>query len=126
MTASEPETAVATPVTTNNGTGQPPGGLPAIIAQAEAWEKIKPGTLDQVLKLIEDADRRDNQRYWAEFWLRIAGTVCGLVFALSLCLLAKYFVDKGAPTQGAALFGVGAASMVTAFLTQRLRGGKEQ
>ncbi|WP_043627258.1 hypothetical protein [Nonomuraea candida] len=125
MTASEPETAVAT-AATENGTGATPALLNDIISRAEAWEKIKPGTLDRVITLIVEAEQRDNKQYWAEFWLRAAGMVSGLVFVLLLCLLAKYFVDKGAPTQAAALFGVGAGSMLTAFVTQHVRGRKER
>ncbi|NJP89478.1 hypothetical protein HCN51_08465 [Nonomuraea sp. FMUSA5-5] len=48
------------------------------------------------------------------------------MFVLLLCLLAKYFVDAGAPTQAAALFGVGAASMLTVFVTQHGRRRKDQ
>ncbi|NBE91832.1 hypothetical protein FE391_00590 [Nonomuraea sp. KC401] len=123
MTASEPETTSAEG---SSGNGRATRWIDLLqVTNAEAWEKVQPGTLDRIIEMIEQAERRDNQRYWAEYWLRVAGTVCGLAYVIALCLLAMYFVDKGAATQAASLFGVGAASIVGAFVTQRLRGGSQ-
>lgn len=93
-------------------------------AQAKQWEAVKPGTIDRILDAVEQAERHDQRMQWAELGLRLFGTLAGLGSVVVLALVAKYFVDHGAATQGAGIFGLGAASMVAAFLTHRRRGGE--
>lgn len=64
-------------------------------------------------------------------WAQICIQVLRLVFAAGatalLVWLAKYYVDRGAPTQGAGIVGAGLAAVVAAFLGDRfVRQSKEE
>lgn len=86
-------------------------------AEVKRWEAISPGTVERILTAVEKAARDDRRQQWAEFTLRVFGTLCGLTSVMILALTAKHFVDQGAPIEGVAVFGAGSLSMVTAFIT---------
>jgi hypothetical protein len=65
---------------------------------------------------VECAERHDRLMDWAEIGLRLMGLVSGLGALAVLSLLAKYFADNGAPTQGAGILGVGVASIIGTFI----------
>jgi uncharacterized membrane protein len=90
--------------------------LPAA-EQARKWEQVRPGTFDRIMDGVERAERHQNRLDWAEMALRFLGLLSGLSVVIVLALIAKHFVDKGAPTQAVGIFGAGAASIIGAFLT---------
>jgi Na+/melibiose symporter-like transporter len=69
---------------------------------------------------VEREQQHERRMDWAEFAAHVFGQVCGLVTVLVLAVLAKYFVDNGAATQGAAIVTAGAVSIVAVFVTGRL------
>lgn len=95
--------------------------------QARAWEKIRPGTFDQIWReaQTEGSHRRQleidlarHQRRMAWFiqvlqLLRILGAFAALTV---LAFVSLYFVNHHAPTQGASIFTVGGISAVGLFL----------
>jgi len=95
--------------------------------QAKLWEEVAPGTFERMMTEVEreekhrrDLDLREHRLKIGEFWLRIFGHVCGLATVGIFALLAKYFVDHDAATQGAWIMGTGAVSIVGVFITGRL------
>ncbi|MFE3188012.1 hypothetical protein ACFXHA_03330 [Nocardia sp. NPDC059240] len=93
-------------------------------ADAQRWEKIKPGTVDRILATVEKAEAHDRRMDWAEIGLRALGAICGVLTVSILALISKYCVDHNAATAGAGIFGAGAATIVTAFITTtRGKGG---
>lgn len=87
--------------------------LPAA-EQAEAWEKVAPGTFARIMDAVEIAERHERRLAWAEVALRLIGMFTGFAIVVVLALVAKHLADKGAATQGAGIFGAGAASVISA------------
>jgi cyanate permease len=69
---------------------------------------------------IEREEKHRRRTEWAEPCTRVFGQLCAFGTVIVLAFLARYFVDHGAPTQGASIIITGAVSIVTVFLTNRL------
>jgi uncharacterized membrane protein len=89
-------------------------------AGAKQWEELEPGTFDRLMTEIEREEKHRRRMEWADLCQRIFGQVCALGTVVTLAFLARYFVDHGAATQGAAIIVTGAVSIVTVFVTGRL------
>ena len=87
--------------------------------QARKWEQVSPGTFDRVMAGVERAERHDRRMDWAEVVLRALGLLAGVGSVVVMGVTAMHFADQGAATQGAGIFGAGAASVIGAFLTIR-------
>jgi uncharacterized membrane protein len=88
--------------------------------QAKQWEEVGPGTFDRIMTEIEHEEKHRRRMESAELCSRIFGQICAFGTVVVLALLARYFVDHGAATQGASIIVTGAASIVAVFLTSRL------
>ncbi len=94
---------------------------------AKLWEEVAPGTFDRIMSEVEreeehrrSEDRRMHRLRIGEAWIRVLGHVCGLTTVGTFALLAKHFVDQGAPVQGAWIICTGAVSIVGVFITGRV------
>lgn len=88
-------------------------------AAARQWEELGPGTFDRIMTEIEQEENHRRRMEWAELGQRIFGQVCAFGTVVALAFLARYFVDHGAATQGAAIIVTGAVSIVAVFVTGR-------
>jgi uncharacterized membrane protein len=97
------------------------------VDQAKAWEKIRPGTFEQIWQeaTAEGEHRRklelaDAQHLRRINWFLASVQLTRVLGAFAaLCILAFvgiYFVNHHAPTQGASVFGVGGVALVGLFL----------
>lgn len=97
------------------------------VEQARDWEEFKPGTFEQLFALVvNDADyRRTAAEKRAQHerrldYIAVALQLIRLVFALVavvvIALTARYYADHGDADQGVKVFGLGAASIVAAFI----------
>ncbi|WP_433201693.1 DUF2335 domain-containing protein [Dactylosporangium sp. CS-047395] len=86
----------------------------------EQYERAVPGTAERLLAMLESQQRHAQRVQVMAMRIRIFGYACGLASVLVLAVLAKYFADSGAPTQGAAIAMAGTASLVGTFVTGRL------
>ncbi|WP_194838553.1 hypothetical protein [Nocardia sp. XZ_19_369] len=84
----------------------------------EKWETVHPGAVERLFDVVEKAERHDQRMAWAEFAMRGVGVVSSVAVVAVLSATAKYFIDHGAPTQGASILGGGAALIVTALVTR--------
>jgi ABC-type Co2+ transport system permease subunit len=66
------------------------------------------------MNAVETAERHERRLAWAEVVLRSIGLLTGFAIAVVLALVAEHLADKGAATQGAGIFGAGAASIISA------------
>jgi uncharacterized membrane protein len=87
---------------------------------AKQWEELGPGTFNRIMTEIEQEEKHRRRMEWADLCQRIFGQVCALGTVIILAFLARYFVDRGAATQGASIIITGAVSIVTVFVTGRL------
>lgn len=85
--------------------------------QARKWEQVNPGTFERIMAGVERAERHDRRMDWADVGLRFLGLLTGFGAVTVMGWTAMHFADQGAPTQGAGIFGLGAASLIGAFLT---------
>jgi uncharacterized membrane protein len=90
-------------------------------AQVQQWEQAYPGSFVRIMGEIQTEERHRRRLETIDQVSRIFGQVCGLGTVVMLALLAKYFADHGAPTQGAAIIISGAATIVAIFVTGRLK-----
>jgi len=90
-------------------------------AQVQQWEQAYPGSFARIMDEIQTEERHRRRLETIEQVSRIFGQLCGLGTVVVLALLAKYFADHGAPTQGAAIIISGAATIVAIFVTGRLK-----
>jgi uncharacterized membrane protein len=88
--------------------------------QAKQWEEIAPGTFARLMAEVEREENHRRRMERAELRSRVLAQVCAFGTVMVLALLARYFVDHDAPTQGAAIIVTGAVSIVAVFLTGRL------
>jgi hypothetical protein len=108
------------------------------VEQAREWEEFRPGTFDQVFDLARhDADYRratieaetEHRRRSAEAeaqherrldYIAVIVQLMTPTFALAAVAImawtAKYYADHNAAADGVKIFGVGAGSIVAAFL----------
>ncbi len=97
------------------------------VDQAREWEEFRPGTFEQMFALvIHDADyKRARAEQQARHergldYVAIGLQLTRLIFALAAVAIiswtAKYYVDHNAPSQGVKIFGLGAGSIVAAFI----------
>jgi hypothetical protein len=97
------------------------------VEQAREWEEFRPGTFEQMFALVvHDAEyKRTRAERQARHertldYIAIGLQLFRLVFALTavvvISLTAKYYADHGAPSDGVKVFGLGAGSIVAAFV----------
>jgi hypothetical protein len=89
------------------------------VKQAAAWEQVSEGMAKEMWAEACRESRHFRRLEWASIVLQYASLACGFGSVLVLAFLAKFFVDRGAPTQAAGIFGAGAASLVGLFITSR-------
>jgi hypothetical protein len=111
--------------TADQRVGGPAVKLPSP-ATLKALEDTHPGAFELIWEEVtcEGVHRRSLEQHRcrmevAELGSRVFGQLCGLGSVVVLAVLAKYFVDHDAPTQGAAIIGSGAATIVGIFVTGR-------
>jgi hypothetical protein len=93
--------------------------------EAKLWEKACPGSFNRIMCEIETAERHQRRTEIIELVSRIFGQICGFATVIVMALLARYFVDHGAPSQGAAIIVSGAAATVVGiFVTGKRHRGK--
>ena len=97
------------------------------VDQAKEWEAFRPGTFQEMfefVKLTSEA-KRHSEELAAQHerrldYIAVMVQVLSLVFALTtvlvLALVAKYYADRNAASDGAKIFGFGAGSIVAAFV----------
>jgi hypothetical protein len=90
-------------------------------AQARQWEQACPGSFERIMREIETEERHRRRTELIELVSRIFGQVCAFGTVLVLVWLARYFADRGAPTQGAAIIVSGAVSLVAIFVGKLVR-----
>ena len=97
------------------------------VEQARAWEKIRPGTFEEIWKealaegqhrrKLEDAEAQHRRRMdWFEQAIQLIRVLGAFAALLGLVYTGIYFVNHHAPTQGASVFGVGGVALVGLFL----------
>jgi len=97
------------------------------VEQARAWEKMRPGTFEQIwreavldgehrrLMNVSEARHRNRIEWFVQIiqLLRIIGALCAVI---ALVCVAVYYINRHAPTQGASVFGIGGIAIVGLFL----------
>ena len=97
------------------------------VDQARDWEEFRKGTFDQMLALaISEATHKrqqDDQQARHErmldyiaMTLQAARLVCAIAAVVIISLTARYYAAHGAASEGAKVFGLGAGSIVAAFI----------
>lgn len=95
--------------------------------QARVWEKISPGTFNQIWeeakvegahrrRLEEESARHERRMGWFVVVLQILRILGSFAALSALVVVAIYYINHNAPTQGASLFGVGGVALVGLFL----------
>lgn len=103
------------------------------VEQAREWEEFRPGTFEQVFEVARhEADyRREFLERAAKHerrldYIAIVVQTLTPIFALGAVAImawtAKYYADHNAAAEGVKIFGVGAGSIVAAFLGVNLSG----
>jgi hypothetical protein len=113
----------------NNPDDPPPSAWASLgpVEQAREWEQFKPGTFEQVFDLVKhDADYRktiakeeakhDRRLDYFAVAIQIITPIFALAAVAIMALTAKYYADHNAASDGVKIFGVGAGSIVAAFL----------
>jgi uncharacterized membrane protein len=88
--------------------------------EAAQWEQVCPGSFDRIMCEIETEERHRRRTEVIEQFSRVFGQLCGFGTVIVLAMLAKYFADRDAPTQGAAIIVSGAGTLVAIFVTGKL------
>jgi hypothetical protein len=92
---------------------------------AAAWEKVIPNSAERILEEALRNVSSERRLAWAQVCIQaatlllIAGSVAAFV------LLAKYYADRGAPTQGAAIVCTGLVALVGALLGRHVVSRRE-
>jgi uncharacterized membrane protein len=89
-------------------------------SQARQWEQACPGSFKRIMDEIETEERHRRRTETIEQGMRMFGQLCAFGSVVVLALLAKYFADRDAPTQGAAIIVSGAGTIVAIFVTGRI------
>lgn len=84
--------------------------------QASAWEKSVPGSAKIMFEEVQRKARHNRRMAVAQIAVRVLLIICAFSSVVLFVWLATYFVSHHAPTQGAAVVGVGLASLVGTFL----------
>jgi hypothetical protein len=113
---------------TTSGDSEPSGWINlGPVDQARDWEDFRPGTFEQMFALVvHDADYKRTQaeqkaRHERRLdYIAVSLQIARLVFALAavgiIALTARYYADHNAANQGVKVFGLGAGSIVAAFI----------
>jgi hypothetical protein len=88
------------------------------VEKARFWEKVAPGSAVKILAQTDRQVKHLRILAWAKFTLSAFSVVSALATVVLFVWLAKYYVDHGAATQGAAIIGA-LAAVVTAFIGGR-------
>jgi uncharacterized membrane protein len=97
------------------------------VDQARQWEDFRPGTFEQMFALVvQDAEykraraeqqaRHERRLDYIAVALQIARLIFGLAAVFIISLTAKYYAEHNAASEGAKVFGLGAGSIVAAFI----------
>ncbi|MGH3831835.1 MAG: hypothetical protein ACRDRS_15545 [Pseudonocardiaceae bacterium] len=92
----------------------------ASLSIPKGWEKLDPESRDRFSLEVEREEKNRRRMEIAELVVRVFGQVCAMSAVIVLALLAKYFADHGAATQGAGIIVGGASSVVAIFVTGRI------
>jgi cyanate permease len=93
------------------------------VEKARYWEKVAPGTAAKILDQTNQQVRHLRRLAWARLTLSAFTVVSALATVVLFVWLAKYYVDHGAGTQGAAIIGA-LAAVVTAFIGGQVLSGR--
>jgi hypothetical protein len=93
------------------------------VEKAKLWEKVAPGSSTKILDQTYRQVRHVRRLAWARLALSAFTVASALTTVILFVWLAKYYVDHGAATQGAAIIGA-LAAVVTAFIGGRVLAGK--
>ena len=88
--------------------------------EALQWEQACPGSFKRIMNEIETEERHRRRTETFEQFLRMFGQLCAFGSVVVLAVLARYFADRGAATQGAAIIVSGAGTIVALFVTGRI------
>lgn len=88
-------------------------------AKLEAYDKARPGTSDWILSMVEQRAAHSRRVELEAHRIRRLGYVLAFCSILVLAGVAVYFVDRGAPSQGAAVIASGAVAITGIFVTGR-------
>jgi hypothetical protein len=97
------------------------------VHQAREWEEFRPGTFEQMFALVvHDAEyrraqaetraRHERRLDYIAVGLQLARLIFALAAVIIIALTARYYADHNAPNQGVKVFGLGAGSIVAAFI----------
>jgi hypothetical protein len=97
------------------------------VDQARGWEEFRPGTFEQMFALVvhdaeykraraEQQARHERRLDYIAVALQVARLVFALAAVLIISLTARYYAAHGAASEGAKVFGLGAGSIVAAFI----------
>jgi cyanate permease len=89
------------------------------VEKARIWEKVAPGSAAKILEQTDRQVQHVRRMAWARLCLSVFTAASALATVVLFVWLAKYYVDHGAPTQGAAIIGA-LAAVVTAFVGGRI------
>jgi hypothetical protein len=84
--------------------------------KARAWESQYPGAAQLMLNEALKNVRHERRLGWAQVFIQLLTVLFAGGSVVLFVWLAKYFVDHGAPTQGAAIVGTGLAALVGTFV----------
>jgi sugar porter (SP) family MFS transporter len=98
----------------------PPGVSLPTPALAKQWEELGRETFERLMAEVEREQKHMRRMESAELCSRIFGQICAFGTVVVLALLARYFVDHDAATQGVSIIVTGAMSIVAVYLTSRL------
>lgn len=92
---------------------------------ASAWEKLVPNSAERILAEALRNVARERRLAWAQVTIQaftlliVGGSVAAFIW------LAKYYVDRDAPTQGAAIVCTGLVALVGALLGRQAVARRE-
>jgi hypothetical protein len=116
-------------VTNDNPDDPPPSAWASLgpVEQAREWEEFRPGTFEQVFEfvrheadyrreILEQSAKHERRLDYIAVAIQILTPLLALVAVAIMAWTAKYYADHGAASDGVKIFGVGAGSIVAAFL----------
>jgi uncharacterized membrane protein len=103
------------------------------VGQAKEWEEFRPGTFEQVFELarhetdykrelLERSARHERRLDYIAVVIQILTPIFALAALVIMAWTAKYYADHNAASDGVKIFGVGAGSIVAAFLGVNFSG----
>jgi hypothetical protein len=91
--------------------------LPAI-EKAKLWEKVAPGSASRMLDQTDRQVQHMRRLAWAKIAVSVLTILCAFASVVLFVWLATYYINRGAPTQGATIIAA-LAAVVAAFVGGR-------